>query len=251
MVNRYTMKDFRTEEACLKMVFYNRFGRLYTCPKCNKRGHFNLIISRKRFDCQCGYGIYPLAGTIFHGSATPLRLWFYAIYLFASSQNGVAAKELERQLGVTYKTAWRISKQIRLIFSQQGSLLSTGIDDDIYVRLSSQRHASRPSTAPKTTLFTFNQPRRDRITGIASHDYLQEIIKNKIQEYISRQANQTYEIDRIWPQIKTSLDETHRIISPKYLQLYVDEVIYRHKHRYSPNHLFAVMLQQAVKQSPS
>ena len=41
------------------------------------------------------------------------RLWFYAIYLFTTSRHGVPAKELERQLGVTYKTAWRMADLIR------------------------------------------------------------------------------------------------------------------------------------------
>ncbi|GAI69364.1 unnamed protein product, partial [marine sediment metagenome] len=52
----------------------------------------------------------PLADTIFHKSSTSLKDWFYSLYLFSVSKNGVSAKELERQLGVTYKCAWRIAK---------------------------------------------------------------------------------------------------------------------------------------------
>ena len=50
-----------------------------------------------------------MVGTIFEGSRTPLQLWFYAIFMFTTTRNGVAAKELQRQLGVTYKTAWRMT----------------------------------------------------------------------------------------------------------------------------------------------
>ena len=46
-------------------------------------------------------------------SRTPLQKWFYAMYLFTTTRNGVAAKELQRQLGVTYKTAWRIGHELR------------------------------------------------------------------------------------------------------------------------------------------
>ena len=53
------------------------------------------------------------AGTIFEGSSTSLHLWFYAIYLMASTRCGVSAKQLERELGVTYKTAWRMFNKIR------------------------------------------------------------------------------------------------------------------------------------------
>ena len=116
MSKHYTIKMFRTDyntnEKCLKAIFLNRYGKKFECPKCLTRGNWYLIESRKRFDCSCGFGLYPLAGTIFHKSETELKDWFYAIYLFASSRNGVAAKEIERQLGVTYKTAWRMKRLI-------------------------------------------------------------------------------------------------------------------------------------------
>ncbi len=54
-----------------------------------------------------------MAGTFFQDSRTPLQKWFYAIYLFTTTRHGVAAKELQRQLSVTYKTAWRMAHEIR------------------------------------------------------------------------------------------------------------------------------------------
>ena len=119
---KYTTKhlrsEFGTDNKCLQFVFDNRYGKKFQCPNCEQKGKFYLIEGRKRFDCVCGYTVSPLADTIFHKSSTPLTLWFHAIFLFASSRNGVAAKELERQLGVTYKCAWRLAKQIRVLFTQ-------------------------------------------------------------------------------------------------------------------------------------
>ena len=66
--------------------------------------------------------MYPLAGTIFEKSSTPLKSWFYAMYLMASTRTGISAKQLERELGVTYKTAWRMFKQIRSILAEDVSL---------------------------------------------------------------------------------------------------------------------------------
>jgi hypothetical protein len=115
---RYTIKDFKkefnTDAQCVRFVFTNRYGKDYECPQCHEKGKFYLIENRKRFDCVCGFATSPLAGTIFHKSSTPLTLWFHAIFLFANSRNGVAAKELQRQLGVTYKCAWRIKKTLQL-----------------------------------------------------------------------------------------------------------------------------------------
>lgn len=64
-----------------------------------------------------------MAGTIFEGSATSLRLWFHAFFLMASTRSGISAKQLERELGVTYKTAWRMFHKIReLLADDDGPL---------------------------------------------------------------------------------------------------------------------------------
>ena len=84
------------------------------CPRCGAIDKWYLVESRKRFDCStCKYSISPLSGTIFHKSKTPLTKWFEAIYLL--SQEDISAKELQRRLEVTYKTAYRIKQQISLL----------------------------------------------------------------------------------------------------------------------------------------
>ena len=57
--------------------------------------------------------LHPMKGTIFEKSTTSLQLWFYAMFLMASTRCGISAKQLERELGVTYKTAWRMFNKIR------------------------------------------------------------------------------------------------------------------------------------------
>ena len=79
--------------------------------------------------------MHPTVGTPFEQTRTPLRLWFYAIYLFTTTRHGVPAKELQRQLGVTYKTAWRIAGLIRDVDRDgvlSGAWQSAEIDE-IYV----------------------------------------------------------------------------------------------------------------------
>lgn len=120
---KFTIKDFNTQypndEACLDEIFTARYGANPLCPSCKIKSKFHRANKRKCYYCQqCGCHLYPLAGTIFHKSSTSLKNWFFALYLFSNSKNGVSAKELERQLGVTYKCAWRIAKQLRLLFSQ-------------------------------------------------------------------------------------------------------------------------------------
>lgn len=107
-------KQFPDDDTCLKHLFDVRYGDSHKCKKCGTVGKFYRLKDHKAFSCQtCGDHIHPMAGTIYEGSTTPLQLWFYAMFLFTKSRNGVSGKELERQLGVTYKTAWRMGHKIR------------------------------------------------------------------------------------------------------------------------------------------
>ena len=80
--------------------------------------------------------MHPMAGTVFKSSSTSLGLWFYGIFLFAKSRNGVSAKELQRQLGVIYKTAWRMGHKIREYMAEiDGEAVLSGIVevDETYI----------------------------------------------------------------------------------------------------------------------
>lgn len=111
---RQFFQQFPTDEACLAHLFNVRFGQGHVCPKCEREAKWYPLASEKAFSCQwCGHHIHPMVGSIFEKSRTPLQLWFYAIFLFTTSRHGVSAKELQRQLGVTYKTAYRMGKLIR------------------------------------------------------------------------------------------------------------------------------------------
>jgi transposase len=107
-------RRFPDEDACLTHLMRTRYGERFACLKCFKEAHFYRVAGRRCFECEhCGYQVYPTAGTPFEKTRTPLRDWFFVMFLFCASRNGVAAKEVERQLGVTYKTAWRMCFLIR------------------------------------------------------------------------------------------------------------------------------------------
>ncbi|MDQ3586985.1 MAG: IS1595 family transposase [Actinomycetota bacterium] len=115
------MREFPDDDSCLTWLWRNRFsadGKHADCPKCEREGvEFKQYATKQRrqtWTCtQCGHHVQPTAGTIFHGSSTSLHLWFYALHLMTSTRCGISAKQLERELGVTYKTAWRMFNLIR------------------------------------------------------------------------------------------------------------------------------------------
>jgi transposase len=114
------MKDFPDDATCLEWLWRNRYsedGIHANCPRCDCQREFRRYETKQRrqsWTCiACGLHIHPTAGTIYHKSSTSLQLWFYAMYLMTSTRCGISAKQIERELGVTYKTAWRMCKLIR------------------------------------------------------------------------------------------------------------------------------------------
>lgn len=120
---KYTFREFQaeypTDEACLDKIMTMRHGGTeIVCPACQRQSKFHRIVKRRAYACQwCAHAIYPCVGTPFEKSRTNLTKWFFAMYLMTSTRHGVAAKELQRQLGCTYKTAWRMCHELRKLMA--------------------------------------------------------------------------------------------------------------------------------------
>lgn len=136
---REFFQRFPDDDACLAHIMQVRFGGTrFECGSCGKESTHHKLATRRTFVCaNCGHHVNPTAGTILHDTRTHLVSWFYAMYLFCTTRHGVSGKELQRQLGVTYKTAYRIGQQIRdLTAKAQGfdALLSGHVEmDEAYV----------------------------------------------------------------------------------------------------------------------
>lgn len=131
---KYTLKnfmsDFPDDEACLEWLKNRRYPDGIHCKNCDKVTTHHLISSRKSYSCQeCGHHVHPTADTIFHKSSTDLIIWFYTIYLMAQTRGGISAKQIERETGVTYKTAWRMCNLIRSRLDEGGDAFG-GSDDN-------------------------------------------------------------------------------------------------------------------------
>lgn len=137
---RFTLADFNAQfpdnDACLEFLKEQKYpSGLVPCAKCEKDRKHHRVTGRPAYACDyCGSMISPMAGTIFEKSSTSLRTWFYAMYLMSSTRCGISAKQIQRETGVTYKTAWRIFKQIRTLMSEDISLEGSAVEmDETYV----------------------------------------------------------------------------------------------------------------------
>ncbi len=135
-------REFPDDESCLVWLWRERFapdGEHAHCSRCDAERVFKRYETAQKRPCwfcrTCGFRIHPLKGTIFERSSTSLQLWFYAMYIMASTRCGISAKQLERELGVTYKTAWRMFNRIRnQLMVQDDSPLSGEVEaDETYV----------------------------------------------------------------------------------------------------------------------
>lgn len=285
---RYTFQQFQKEylndDVCLDEIFENRYGDVDTCPKCHKETKFYRVNGRKCYACKwCSYQLHPLAETIFAKSETPLTKWFQAIYLFSISKNGVSAKEIERFAGVTYKTAWRMAKQIRTLMDEEGGtpLDGTVEADETYIGGRRHRHemylnktavigmvekkkyygrvraiATKQADATVALPFIHAQLRsgstlqtdESRIYNRVKREYAHEFINHSKREY-ARGLVSTNTIEGFWSQMKRSLDGTYHAVSPKYLQTYVNEFVFRYNHRLEA--VCPVLLERASKHAVS
>src|SRR6266516_838391 len=112
-------KRFPDDDACLEELVGLLYPKGIHCPNCKRVTKHHRVKQRTCYECQfCGHQEYPMVGTIFEGSSTSLRLWFYAMYIMASTRCGISAKTLEREIGVSYPTALRMFRQIRSLLGQ-------------------------------------------------------------------------------------------------------------------------------------
>ncbi|MEO9043547.1 MAG: IS1595 family transposase [Candidatus Dormibacter sp.] len=161
------MREFPDDDACLTYLWHSRFsedGEHALCPRCEQVRSFKRYATaqkRQTWTCTaCGVHVHPTAGTIFHKSSTSLHLWFYALYLITSTRCGISAKQLERELGVTYKTAWRMFNLIRnSLMVEAGLTLSGTVEaDETYFNRSrrnrpaeaARRHGAGPTVGERT-----------------------------------------------------------------------------------------------------
>lgn len=125
-------REFPNDAACLEWLKNRLYPNGIFCPKCQKITKHHRVKDRPSYSCQfCGHHEHPMRGTIFQDSATSLKLWFHAIFLMASTRCGISAKQLERELGVTYKCAWRMFNRIRSMLDEDdGPKLSGKVETD-------------------------------------------------------------------------------------------------------------------------
>ncbi len=276
---KYTFKQFQAEypddAACLLRLMEIKCGGTERyCEGCGVLSKFHPMSKRRGFACQtCGHHVFPCAGTIFEKSSTALTKWFFAMYLMTSTRHGVAAKELERQLGVTYKTAWRMAHELRKLMASADTNRPLIGHVEIDETLIGGRQKGGAKARLKNKTIVMGMVERDGIiragvvqdvkmatldpiikhnvhigstittdefhsyNSIPKQWYEHGVVNHSAKEYV-RGKHHTNTIEGHWSQLKRSIKGTHVHVSGKHLWKYVSEFSFRRNHRASHEGMF-------------
>lgn len=281
-MQRYTIADFNNQypndDTCLEWLKNHLYPNGIFCKICNLTTKHHKDAGRPSYSCDyCGHHVHPTVGTVFEKSATPLKLWFHAIYQMSSTRGGISAKQIERETGVTYKTAWRMFHQIRKLLDEDTGTLSGEIEaDETYI--GGKAHGKRgrgaknktavvgviqrkgrvkasvvsdvkrstieplitQKVAPDAILYTDEFPSYDHLTRIGFKHWR---VNHGAKIYVAGRSH-TNNIEGFWSQIKRGISGVYHAVSPKYLQSYLDEYSFRYNHRQDEKPMFITVLQQ-------
>ncbi len=279
-------EEFPDDDACLAHLFLVRYGKEPVCPKCGQIDKFHRLSKLPAYTCNCGHHVHPMVDTPFHRSRTPLQKWFFAMFLFTTTRNGVAAKEIQRQMGVTYKTAWRMASLIRKYMGwvdgdapvggpgggiveadevQIGGRDKRGQEDKTLVMGLVERGGEIvtriiPNRREKAVVGMIAEfvPLGSRIAtdnasayrNLADYGYQHGSVDHLAGEY-TREWVHTNTIDGFWSWFQRAIASTHVWVSPKHLQRYLGEFEFRFNLRKSPSLLFPLLLASFQRPLPA
>jgi len=275
-------KMFATDQKCWKYLVKRRWPDGYLCPRCaHDRYYFHA--QRALFECRaCRYQTSVTANTIFHKTRTPLRKWFWAIYLMVQHKNGISTMQLKKFLAIaSYKTIWVMVHKIRkAMASREATYQLCGLIelDDSY--FGGKKHAGkvgRGSENKSPVLAAIEVPDNKRpryawfgqIPSLAGKN-IETVIRQKVKEfsvlktdrykgflfiphkgyyhYPKTMTGKEQIADHLpWVHIlvgnvKNAIRATFHGVSAKHLQRYLSEYSYRFNRRYFESQLFDRLL---------
>lgn len=290
-MERYTKKEFDRQfpddAACLEWLKNRLYPDGIMCKNCEQVTKHHRVVSRPSYSCDhCGNHVHPTADTIFHKSSTSLTTWFYAIYMMASTRCGISAKQIERETGVTYKTAWRMFKQIRSMLADDGPIGGDGRSvevDEMYHGGRRKGQTGRPMRGDKSAVPVVGMvERKGRAIALAVGDTTAKTLVGSIRQFVLpsttvftdeyasyntvsegrryehrriRHSEKVYVIGDIhtntvegfWSLIKRGIGGVYHSVSAEYLQSYLNEYSFRYNRRFDTQPMFTSFLHQIQK----
>ena len=264
------IENFRSEDKCREYLENLRWPRGIECPRCEGTT-ISRIRKRNQFDCDsCRYQFSVTAGTLFHDSHLPLWKWFLAVYLMAESKKGISAKQLQRMLGVSYKTAWYLAHRIRNAMGDDEQPLLRGIIEADETFIGGHKRGAGQGSHHKTHAIVVGAVERDgevrlklvdRRTKKNLHAFIEQFVdpdaaaiytdENPAWDGIATAVRKhgaishgrgeyargdvdTNTVESVWSLFKRGIVGSYHQLSVKHLPAYLDEMEFRFNGRDNP-----------------
>jgi transposase-like protein len=281
---------FATESACLEYLAASRWPEGFRCPGCGGRRAW-VLERRHLWECaECHLQTSVTAGTVMHGTRTPLRLWFWAAYLVATHHPGISAKQLQRQLGLRrYETAWLILQKLRRAMvapereplrgeveidefflggyeeglrgsRQRGKKALCGVVIEVRGQGSGRLRLRVLADASKPTLTAFVRATTApgaivRTDGWRGYNGLAKAgyDHRPRSQLATPPGAEPYlpRAHRAISNLKAWMHGTHRAVGDPHLPVYLDEFVFRHNRRRTPMAAFQTLLGLGAQHPPT
>ena len=162
-------KKFNTDRKCRLYLEKLRWGKSVTCTKCNSTNIVGLKKQVGRYHCNnCSTTFSVLSDTIFEYSGLPLSKWFVIVGLMLNSKMGISAKDIQRNLGITYKSAWYSAMRVRCAMIDQCNIeLENVVEmDEAYIGGKSRKRYSKNPNDPNLSKVTTKRGRGTKKTPV-------------------------------------------------------------------------------------
>ena len=269
---------FASEDAYWDYLVQLRWPEGFVCPYCEAPAA-TFIESRSLWECQNGHQVSVTTETVMHRSHVPLTKWFWAAYLVTTQTPGLSGKVLERQIGVSYETAYMMLQRLRagMVDPDRTKLAGTVEVDEGFVSAGQVRETRRGRGTGKPIVvaaveFQGRYAGRVRLRRIedASEEELIGFIQENIEpgstvvtdgwmsyhnvsdygyNHTIREgedsvdvAEQLPHVHRVFGNLKQWLLGTHHGVSAKHLQAYLNEYVFRFNRRGNPMASFRSVL---------
>ena len=282
------IEEFQSEDACRERLAELRWPDAVKCPRCES-DKITPYAKRLQYDCrECDYRFSVTSGTIFADSKLPLWKWFLATYLMCEAKKGISAKQLQRTLSVTYKTAWYLCHRIRDAMGEGQESPLRGIVEADETWHGGKRHGtgSGPYASGNKSVIVGAVERdgevrlrlvgsRDRGTlskflnevvgadaealytdswagyvgkGMERHAGKHVAVDHTAREWVRGDVH-TNTVESVWSLFKRSVIGSYHQISVKHLPAYLDELEWRFNNRENP-YLFRDTMMRLVQADP-
>lgn len=225
---------YSNQQKCLNLLEKLRWGKTVTCPYCDKNKIRTVDALKKRYVCKsCKEQFSVFTDTIFEGTLLELPIWFQIIALMLNAKSGMAANEIKRHMGITYKTAYYAAMRVRIGMLEECTCLNGIIemDESYFGGKRRKKNTSKEGNYPDLSSVTLKRGRGTNKVSVAGMVQRKGKVKTKVIEKLSKRN--LLAMLKTYAKKENSILVTDGFRSYNELEKYIDRLQINHSKAFS------------------